>query len=85
MQKFDNQYYSPQQDANAGGRRGYVLNNFDLMILMGFDEIAQGLNGAVEHLGDQYTRAVAAMICRKSTHCRNKKQMVRVISEMQTL
>jgi hypothetical protein len=29
--------------------------------------------------------AVADMISRKSTHCRNKKQMIRVSSEMQIL
>ena len=40
----------PDENADAGGGRGDIFDDTDLVVLGGLDEIAEGLNGGVEHL-----------------------------------
>ena len=54
MRELDTQDDCPEQDADAGCCRSDIFNNLDLVILVGFDEVAQGLDGAVHDLRDQH-------------------------------
>src|SRR5512146_677690 len=44
--KLDEQDNDPEEDGDAGGGRGDVLDDLDLFIVAHLDEVAQGLDGA---------------------------------------
>jgi hypothetical protein len=48
--RLNNEDHRPQEYADTGGSGGYVFNDLDLPALFGGNEIAGGLDGAVEEL-----------------------------------
>lgn len=52
--RFDDQDNRPEQDADTGRCGGDVLDDLDLVAFLGGDEIADGLDGAVEKLSLQH-------------------------------